>query len=255
MQTSKKDETTPSLVVTDRHAIIRLNRPASHNRLEQADLMTLEGFFAEIAGNSQIRALVLTAGGASFCSGFDLASLTGGTIPSPRFDTVVDQLAALPIPTVAAINGNIYGGAVDLALACDFRIGVAGMKLNVPAARLGMLYYPSGLERSVQRLGVGPTKRIFMLAETFDTAALLACGYLDQAIDPARLDETASTLAAKLAANAPHATQGMKRTIDRAAAGTLDHAQALADHLAVFGGSELAEGLRAIKEKREPHFP
>lgn len=254
MQETKRVETTPGLVITDRYATIRLNRPTRHNRLEQADLVTLQAHLSQIAENDGIRALILTADGASFCSGFDLSSLSGGTIPNPRFDEVVDQLAALCIPTVAAINGNVYGGAADLALACDFRIGVNGTKLTVPAARIGMLYYPSGLMRAVQRLGVGPTKRIFILAETLDTASLLACGYLDRAVDRAALDDSAIDLASRLAANAPRATQGMKQIIDHAAAGTLDYAKAQADHLAVFGGAELAEGLSAIKEKRDPTF-
>ena len=80
----------------------------------------------------------------------------------------------------------MFGGATDLALACDFRVGVHGMVLRMPAARIGLHYYPSGLRRYVSRLGVSAAKRLFLLAETLPADELLRIGYLDRCVAAAR---------------------------------------------------------------------
>jgi enoyl-CoA hydratase/carnithine racemase len=155
---------------------------------------------------------------------------------------------------VAALQGSVYGGATDLALACDFRLGVEGMKLVMPAARLGIHYYPSGLERAVARLGLAAAKRLFLLAEPVPAEDLLAIGYLDRLVPADRLAAETDALAAILAGNAPAAVRGMKRTMNAIARSTLDHAAAQADYEASKRSNELAEGLRAFAEKRKPVF-
>src|SRR6202012_451643 len=90
-----------------------------------------------------------------------------------------NSLAMCRVPSIAALQGGVFGGAADLALACDFRIGVEGIDLMVPAARLGIPYYPSGVKRFVTRLGISAAKRILLSCEKFDSRALLEAGFLD----------------------------------------------------------------------------
>ena len=71
------------------------------------------------------------------------------------------------MPTLCALNGGVYGGATDLALACDFRLGVRGMKFFMPAARFGLHYYPGGLRRYTQKVSPSFAKRAFLLSEDF----------------------------------------------------------------------------------------
>ena len=78
---------------------------------------------------------------------------------SDAFERTVDRLEALRVPTIAALNGSVYGGATDLALACDFRIGVKGMRLLMPAARLGIVYYPSGIRALCLPGSASPRRR------------------------------------------------------------------------------------------------
>lgn len=234
-------------------ATIRLNRPAQHNRLDPADLERLMALLEDLAGRPELRVLVLTGTGPSFCSGFDLKALAAGT-RSVSFGEVVDRLEHFPRPTVAALQGSVYGGATDLALACDFRIGVTGMKLVMPAGRLGIQYYPSGLERAVTRLGLGAAKRLFLLAEPIEAADLLAMGYLNYLIEPDRFAGKVDDIAGILAANAPDAVRGMKQSLNAIARGTLDHAAAEAAYRASTRSEELAEGLRAFAEKRKPVY-
>jgi len=198
--------------------------------------------------------VVLTASGPSFSSGYDINALTGATGPAIRFDQVVDRLEALATPTICAFNGSVYGGSTDLALACDFRIGVEGMSFLMPAAKIGMHYYASGLRRFVAKLGPAATKRAFLLAETLDAPTLLAIGYLDRLVPAGQLDAAVDELVARLEANAPNAVRGMKRVIDQLARGDADLAAAQAAHLACHGSAELTEGLKAFAEKRPPDF-
>src|SRR5580698_9418779 len=202
--------TIPIVTIADGRATIRLNRPREHNRLEPGDLAVLRETFTRIDHDASIRVLVLTGTGKSFSSGYHIGALVerhGGKPAETReevsFETVVDRLEALRVPTIAALQGSVYGGATDLALACDFRIGVQGMRMLMPAARLGIVYYPSGIERYVSRLGVAAAKRLFLTAEPIEAEEMRRVGYLDEIVPAEDLAARVDSLAAALGANAP----------------------------------------------------
>ncbi|MEK8050311.1 enoyl-CoA hydratase-related protein [Ideonella sp. DXS22W] len=256
----------PRLHIDGGHATLTLNRPAHHNRLQVEDLRTLQQHFATLAAEPALRVVVLAAEGRSFCSGFDLGALaatpdgmaganTAGASAGPRlFEETVDALEALPVPTVCRLQGGVYGGATDLALACDFRIGVDGMVLRMPAARIGLHYYASGLRRYVARLGLQQAKRLFLLAEDVPATELLAMGYLDRLVPAAQLDAELAQLVAALEAGAPLALRGMKTSLNEIARGEF-HLSALREREARCADSDdLREGQRAMAEKRAPRF-
>jgi enoyl-CoA hydratase/carnithine racemase len=253
--------TTPLVDVANGRALVRLNRPREHNRLEPADLVVLRETFDRVETDPSIRALVLTGTGKSFSSGYHIGALADRLAEKnapdqdrDAFEHMVDQLEGLRVPTIAALNGSVYGGATDLALACDFRIGVEGMRLVMPAARLGIVYYASGIRRYVSRLGVAAAKRLFLTAQPFGAAEMLRIGYLDEVVSPDDLMPRIEALAATLAANAPLALAGLKRAINETAAGALDR-EALAAIRAVCSASaDHAEGVKAWTEKRKPVF-
>ena len=239
-------------------ATITLLRPQHLNRLHREDLLQLQAHFATLRASRSVRALVLTGSGRAFCAGFHLGELEQGAASAQHdpqlFEHTVDALEALPVPSVARLNGSVYGGATDLALACDFRIGVADMDLRMPAARLGLHYYPSGLQRYVTRLGLGAAKRLFLLAEAIDAPTLRQIGYLDELVAAEALDTTVSRYVAALAANAPLAVSGMKRSLDEIARGQID-AAALRQRLDTCARStDQREGLAAFAARRPPRF-
>jgi enoyl-CoA hydratase/carnithine racemase len=258
--------TAPVVTIAEGRATIRLNRPREHNRIEPSDLAVLRETFTRIDRDPSVRVLVLTGTGKSFSSGYHIGALVerhsgksearpeGRNDGNDSFETVVDRLEALRVPTIAALQGSVYGGATDLALACDFRIGVAGMQMLMPAARLGIVYYPSGIERYVSRLGVAAAKRLFLLAEPIEAEEMRRIGYLDEIVPADALEARVDALAATLANNAPLALAGLKRAIDQIAAGRLDR-DALAEARARSAASEdHAEALKAWSEKRKPVF-
>jgi enoyl-CoA hydratase len=253
--TASKEGTVPTLTVTGTTATIRLNRPHVHNRLSPEDLACLDDLLTAAEGDHSLRALVLTASGPSFCSGFHIGALgetreKGG----PTFEHLADRLERCRLPTFCALNGSVYGGATDLALACDFRIGVTGMTLLMPAARLGLHYYRGGLQRYVSRLGLNAAKRLFLLAEPVDTEALLSIGYLDEVVALDALAPRVEELAAILAERAPRAVQGMKAALNDIARGDADLAAIEAAAAASGDSPELTEGRTAWLEKRPPRF-
>ena len=252
--------TTPILTIAHGRAHLRLNRPREHNRLEPADLARLVEMFNSIDADVSIRTLVITGTGKSFSSGFHIGALAerkkdSSTPHDPdAFEKMVDRLEALRVPTIAALNGGVYGGATDLALACDCRLGVPDMRMFMPAARLDIVYYPSGLNRYVTRLGLAAAKKMFLTAEPIEADELLRVGYLDEIVPADQLATRAETLAATIAANAPLAVAATKRALNQVAAGKLDLEELRAARNRCARSADHREGLSAWAEKRKPTF-
>ena len=251
----------PILELAQDRAVIRLNRPRHRNRIERGDLDVLCELLTSVDRNPSLRVLVLTGAGSTFCAGYDLGALkteaaeAATTAPGPDlFERMVDQLEELRIPTICALNGSVYGGATDLALACDFRIGVEGMELGMPASRLGVHYYLSGLRRYVTRLGLGPAKRLFLTGVPMSADRLLEIGYLDEVVPPGGFAARVDALAVTLASRAPLAVQGMKQALNAVARGTADAAEVDAAVIRCMRSEDLAEGLLAWTQKRAPAF-
>ncbi|CCD92656.1 putative Dodecenoyl-CoA isomerase, ClpP/crotonase superfamily [Bradyrhizobium sp. ORS 375] len=251
---------TPILTIEGPRATIRLNRPRHLNRLQPEDLGVLMSLFDRIEADAGLRVLILTGTGRAFSAGYDLGAIGGGpeTSPAggagPSFEAVVDRLEDLALPTICRLNGGVYGGSTDLALACDFRIGVDTAEMFMPAARLGLHYYPNGIKRYVSRLGIDNTKHLFLTAEKIGAAEMLRMGYLTSMVAPDALDGEVERLAALLAGNAPDAMRGMKRAINEFARGALDDAAARRRHQDSLSGSEIREGMKSFAEKRPPRF-
>jgi enoyl-CoA hydratase/carnithine racemase len=251
----------PILTRDGPRATIRLNRPRLLNRLQPSDLAALMTLFDRVEADPGIRVLILTGTGRAFCAGFDLGTIAERTANAAdeqsagsAFEVVADRLENLALPTICRLNGGVYGGATDLALACDFRIGVDTCEMFMPAARLGLHYYKSGVSRYVSRLGVNAAKKLFLTAQKIDAAEMLRIGYLTTMVSAAELDREVDTLAATLASNAPMAMRGMKRTINEIAHGKLDEDAADQRQRDSMRGIEFKEGVAAYKEKRKPRF-
>ena len=251
----------PLLEQNGARATIRLNRPKHLNRLQPDDLDVLSKLFDRIEADPAIRVLVLTGTGRAFSAGYDLnsvaeraASAVEQQSAGSAFEVVVNRLEDLGVPTICRLNGGVYGGATDLALACDFRIGVDTCEMFMPAARLGLHYYNSGIKRYVARLGVDNAKKLFLTAQKIDAAEMLRIGYLTAMVPAAAFDAEVDRLADILAGNAPVAMRGMKRAINEFARGRLDEEAADRRHRDSMRGAEIKEGIRAFSEKRLPKF-
>lgn len=236
-------------------ALITLNNPAKHNSLGKLELTALTAYLEEVARDPTYRVLIIKgAGDKTFCGGASLLDLRNGLITGDDFQAVTDLVSSLKIPTVAALNGSVFGGGAELALSCDFRIGCFGMILRVPPATMGLCYPISGICTFVRKLGPTLSKRLLLAAEKLSDKELLRLGFLDHLVSPTDFDDRVNQYADQLAANAPLSVQGMKQIIDQIMNGELDQhwAQAIADQC--WTSRDLQEGLEAQKEKRLPLF-
>src|SRR5947208_7717894 len=208
----------PVLEINGARATIHLNRPKHLNRLQSEDLGDLIKLFDRIEADPAIRVLVLTGTGRAFSAGYDLNSVADRATSAKEeqsagsaFEVVVNRLEDLGVPTICRLNGSVYGGSTDLALACDFRIGVDTAEMFMPAARLGLHYYKSGIARYVSRLGVDNAKKLFLTAQKITAPEMLRIGYLPAMVPLEMLDEEEEKLPNMLAGIGARATRGMKR--------------------------------------------
>src|SRR6202022_1698168 len=251
---------TPVLAIQSARATTRLNRPKHLNRLQPEDLDALITLFDRIESDPAIRVMVLTGTGRAFSAGYDLGSIAERAASAPEqtagsaFEIVVNRLEDLAIPTICARNGGVYGGSTDLALACDFRIGVDTCEMFMPAARLGLHYYKSGIRRYVSRLGADNARKLFLTAQKIGAVEMLRIGYLTAMAPAEALDQEVDKLATILGGNAPVAMRGMKRAINEIARGELDEDAADQRHRDSMRGAEIKEGIKAFAEKRPPRF-
>ena len=249
----------PILAIEGARATIRLSRPAQHNRLDPGDLDTLRSHLQRIDPDTGIRVLVLTgAGTRSFCSGYTINALQGmDSRPGPgdpTLEQLIDEVENLRVPVICSLNGSVYGGGIDLALACDFRIGVTGTRMVMPAAGIGLHYYAGGLRRYVERLGLAASKKLFLIGEPMQCEEMLRVGFLDELVEPAALRGRTDALARVIEGNAPAALAGMKRHLNLISPGKYEPAAITADHQRSLRSADLAEGLAALKAKRPPKF-
>jgi enoyl-CoA hydratase/carnithine racemase len=255
------EASTPVLTLDGARATIRLNRPKHLNRLQPDDLEALLKLFDRLESDPAIRVLVLTGTGRAFSAGYDLGSIAERAASAPAeqtagsaFEVVANRLEDLSMPTICRLNGGVYGGSTDLALACDFRIGVDSAEMFMPAARLGLHYYTSGIKRYVSRLGADNARKLFLTAQKIEAGEMLRIGYLTAVVPAESLDEEVDRLANVLAGNAPVAMRGMKRAINEFSRGRLDEAASDQRARDSMRGAEIREGIKAFAEKRPPKF-
>lgn len=241
-------EGAPSLRVTKGVARIRFERPREGNRIDPDDIPVLRAHVERAAVDASVRAVVLSgAGTRSFSSGFTIEAILGRLDRS--FEELLDAIERLPMPTIAAINGGVYGGATDLALCCDVRIGVSDTRMFMPAVRFGLHYYPGGLRRYVTAMGPAQAKRLFLTGQTLSADEMLRIGFLTDCVPRSRLQRTVNEYLAAILAGEPTVQRTMKQQIDAIAAGETGQAASRAAYEASLASPELRRRLAALARK------
>ena len=253
------DSSPPLLHCHEGVATITLNRPAQRNRLENGDLQTLLQHVAQINEDLHIRAVVLTANTLGqpkpvFCAGYDIGGFAEPGQGSTAFEKVPEALTQLRPISICALNGSVYGGATDMVLACDLRLGLKDLEWRMPAAALGLHYYPSGLLRYVNQFGVAAAKRAFLTAKVFSGSELQNLGVLDCMEDADSLQSVVNQLVMDVLSMAPLAVQATKRSINEIAAGDYNPAVLRERETESTRTEDFAEGLKAFAERRKPVF-
>ncbi len=244
----------PSLEILGHRARIVLRRPDKRNRLGPADLEAVMAHLTAVGTDASVRTLSVEAHGPSWCSGYHLGALAQGQRPAFTFGEVCDALAGVAVPTIAVIGGNVHGGGTDLALACDIRLGANDIALAMPATRIGLQYYATGLQRFVEQIGPSATKRIFLTGETVGADELFNMGYLTELVAPDDLDARVAELCQVISELAPEAVRLTKQAIDDLAGVGPNLERIQANHVATTRSDEHNEAMKALTEGRSPRF-
>ncbi len=227
-------------------ATITLNRPSQHNRLDPSDLGVLQQHIRQAQASDKTQLLVLTGSGSqSFCSGYTLQAILGQL--DHEFENTLQCLENCTIPTLCALNGSAYGGGTDLALCCDFRIGIAGMRAFMPAAHFGLHYHPSGMRRYIANFGLSQAKKFLLTGQTFNDEQLFNCGFLTELVaDQAAVNTSIEQTANALALCDLGVVRSMKSQMNAIARGDDGAAVDRTQYLKTLGSENLKQRLRGV---------
>jgi len=237
---------------------ITLDRP---ERLNALGVAATEALCRAIAGAADARVVIIRGTGRAFSAGADLKERRAMDEAARRahnrlINAAVDALAALPMPTIAALNGLALGGGCEIALACDLRVSADTSTIGLTEARIGAIPGAGGTQRLPRVVGTSLALELMFTAEPVTAARALEIGLVNRVVPAALLEEEVARLAALIASRAPGAValikrvarQGMERGL---ADGLVLEREALAS---VLGSEDYAEGLAAFAERRPPRF-
>lgn len=249
----------PSLELQGQVAIITLGRPGKLNRLSTGDLQTLQSHCLTVSQDKSIRVVLLTADTTGqkrpvFCAGYDVDGFEDSNHDPRMFEKTVNCVADLPQIVVVVVNGSVYGGATDLVLACDLRIGLREAEFRMPACALGLHYYPSGLQRYVQVLGLDGAKQAFLTATALSFERLRELGAFMSLHSVEDITKAGLELSRKVAELAPLALQTTKTSLSEISRGTLNTEVLVARETKCLASADFLEGRKAFAEKRQPRF-
>ncbi len=248
-------------------ATLTLNRPEARNALSDTLTPALRKMIKQLGEDDQVGALIITGAGKAFCAGGDVKGMAQGpkkerTLEEAAEDLKVRQrtltgaLMALRIPTIAALPGPAAGAGLALALACDMRIAARSAFVTAGYARVA-LSGDYGINWLLTRLvGTAKARELMFTADKIDAPTCERLGLVNQVVEDEVLQESAATLARRLAAGPRQALASMKDNLDQALTSdfltALDHEADLLVRLA--RTEDHREATRAFVEKRPPRF-
>ena len=241
-------------------ALLTLNRPDALNALSMALISDLAARLDEVA-KSNARALIITgAGPKAFCAGADIKELQGRSLMAQKQGGEFGQatfakLDTLPMPSIAVINGYAFGGGMELALACTFRLATRNAKMGTPEIKLGLIPGYGGTQRLPRVVGEARALEMVMTGRTVDAEEALRMGLVNRLIDG---DAVAAGVAfAREFSGYSLPVLGFARdAVKRAGETPLHEGLKIETDLGTlaFQTQDAAEGMAAFAEKRKPKF-
>ncbi|MFJ4782396.1 enoyl-CoA hydratase/isomerase family protein [Streptomyces sp. NPDC088794] len=235
--------------VTDSVATVVIHHPAKRNAMTAAMWAALPPLLDTLAADPEVRALVLTGEGGTFCAGADISTLRGSPKEAQSLAVGAEEaLAAFPKPTLAAIRGHCVGGGAQLAAACDLRFAEEGALFGVTPAKLGIVYASSSTRRLVSLVGPAAAKYLLFSGELIDTERAQRTGLVDEVLPAGELDKRVAEFTRILAARS-QLTQAAAKEF---ANGRTDRDGYWAEQAR--GSDDTAEGVAAFLDRRQPRF-
>ena len=229
---------------TNQVATVTFNRPEKRNPFDVENLKELETILQNLRDNAEVRVVIITGSGNTFCSGADVTSVKGVTDPAERERLFAEarkkrvrlisrnfsMVENLEQVTIAAVNGYAVGGGWGLALACDFRLAVPGAKFWVPEVDYGSPLSMGASARLYSMVGAARAKEIIMTCERYTSEQLAEWGLVTKIVPADKLLPAAHELADKMVAKSPKAVTGSKLTVNALAGIAARESITIPDH-------------------------
>ncbi|MFI6283963.1 enoyl-CoA hydratase/isomerase family protein [Streptomyces sp. NPDC051018] len=243
--------------VADGVATVVISNPAKRNAMTAGMWRAVPRLLERLAGDPEVRALVLTGAGPTFCAGADISSLrepSAGPDDSPQALAVraEEALAAFPKPTLAAVRGHCVGGGWQLAGACDLRFTETDALFGVTPAKLGIVYPASSTRRLVSLVGPSAAKYLLFSGELIEADRALRTGLVDEALPAGELGKRVAEFT-RILGSRSQLTQAAAKEF---AAGRTDRDAYWSERAAEQArpGGDTAEGVAAFLERRTARF-
>lgn len=238
-------------------ATITLDVPGKLNRVTMGARDQLAQAFAELGGDDNVRAIVLTGAGEAFTAGGDIAMfLEREPEELSRLAWNVAAPERCPKPVVARLRGYTFGVGLELTLACDFRIAADDVQLALPEVRLGMIPGSGGTQRLARLVGLGRAKDIVMRGRRIDATEALSLGLVTEVVPVEELDAAVARLVEELAELSPLAVATAKRVLNQVYDAPLHVGLEIEGYAYAMlrSSHDFREGVEAFGEKRKPRF-
>jgi enoyl-CoA hydratase/carnithine racemase len=241
-------------------ATILFDRPQARNAMTWRMYEGLGAACAALSNDNGVRVAVLRGvGGKAFIAGTDIAQFQEfttaeqGVAYETKMEAYLGAIEALPMPTLAVVEGWAIGGGLAIAACCDLRIATAGSKFGVPIARtLANCLSVANYARLVAALGPARAKRMLLMAENLPAEEALAAGFLIDVVEPATLDQRIAEICDRLKGNAPVTIRVTKEAMRRLQLAGLPDGDDLIR--ACYGSDDFRAGVKAFVEKRTPQW-
>jgi enoyl-CoA hydratase/carnithine racemase len=251
-------------------ATVYFNRPEKLNPINEKVMREFLAVTQELQEDEESRVVILTGKGRSFCVGADLNMLSAGADREQQRQQrdaarlrsaktgwrIMDEWERLDQITIAAMNGFAVGGGLSLAMACDFRIAAAGVRMWIPEVRLGVPYMWGSISRLINLVGMAKAKELVMTCDELTAEEALALGLVNHVVPPDQLPAATLAFAHKLLDKPPMALRRTKeffKALSTNRAGDITYADSHLG-LATFGSEDMREAVAAFREKRAGKF-
>jgi enoyl-CoA hydratase/carnithine racemase len=238
-------------------AHILFDNPSAHNALTHQMWCDLRDSCKQIAADPSIRVVIFRGvGGKAFISGTDISGFTSfnsgqdGVVYERHIDECMAAVDAVPVTTIAVIEGWAVGGGLNIFSAADFRIATPTARFASPLGRtIGNCLSMSSCARIARAIGIPAAKRMLLLGETISAQEMLDAGVLYSIVEPAEIDAAVSAISERAVVNAPLTTKASKEMIRRLAYANLPNVDDLIAQ--VYGSEDFKRGVRNFLDKKK----
>lgn len=258
------------ILLTDREGYVctlTLNRPEKRNSLSPELLIKIHETLEGLSRDDDVRTVVIRGvGERAFSSGYDISAIPTDVSPETQeklktqspLQLALGSVVNFPYPVIAMLNGYAFGAGCELAISCDTRIAADDIRMGMPPAKLGIVYFPDGLRRFIRVIGLSATKELFFTGRYYDAPRIKEMGLVDYMVPRSELKDFTYSLAEEIAGNAPLSLKGTKRILNLLMRSEKmeeqDEKEAEKILARAFNSEDLKEGQRAFLEKRKPVF-